>query len=207
MLIRTVVAPLLGANCYLIGEGDRCVVVDPGGGVTAAVEAELAAAGWEPTAVLLTHGHLDHTHGAGELAARHRLPVWIHAGDAYRLADPFGTLGELGPALAATMPTPHPVSPLTFEADAEVAGMRALHCPGHTEGATVFLAEGTAFTGDVLFAGSIGRTDLPGGDVSAMAATLRRLAQLDESTAVLPGHGPPTTIGAELESNPFFHRT
>lgn len=218
MLIRTVAAPLLGTNCHVVPDGDGCVVVDPGSGVAAQAREAVAAVGLVPHAILLTHGHLDHTWDAAELSDAWGIPVLVHEDDAYRLADPVGSLGPLGRQLAAMAGFPAgpavPARVETFRADAEVPGVvvgqvRALHAPGHTQGSTVYLvggagADAVALTGDVLFAGTIGRCDLPGGDEPAMAATLRRLAVLDPATRVLPGHGPSTTIGTELATNPYL---
>lgn len=218
MLIRTVAAPLLGANCHVVPVGERCVVVDPGAGVAARVQGAVAGSGLTPSAILLTHGHLDHTWDAAELSRAWGVPVLVHEQDAYRLSDPVGSLGPLGAQLVAM--AGHPAGPPvparveTFavvgdEPAAVVDGVQALHAPGHTQGSTVFLVDGpegpTALTGDVLFAGTIGRTDLPGGDDQAMASTLRRLARLDVATRVLPGHGPWTTIGDELSTNPHLN--
>ncbi len=217
VLIRTLAAPLLGASCHVVPDGGGCVVVDPGAGVAAQVLHAVASAGLTPHAILLTHGHLDHTWGAAELSDEWGVPVLVHEDDAYRLADPVGSLGPLGTQLAAMAGRPAgppvPTRLETFRADPEtpavvVGGIRALHAPGHTEGSTVYLVadgpEAVALTGDVLFAGTVGRCDLPGGDEHAMAATLRRLARLDVATRVLPGHGPWTTIGDELAGNPYL---
>ena len=218
MLIRTVVAPLLGTNCHLVPDGDGCVVVDPGAGVVAPVRDLVSSTGLVPHAVLLTHGHLDHTWSAAELSDEWGVPVLVHEDDAYRLADPIGSLGPLGTQLAAMTGLPDgpsmPTRVETFRADREAPGIvvgrvRALHSPGHTQGSTVYLVggpgvEGVALTGDVLFAGTIGRCDLPGGDDRAMAASLRTLAGLDRATRVLPGHGPATTIDDELATNPHL---
>lgn len=213
MLIRTLVAPLLGTNCHLVVDGGSGVVVDPGRGVAAEVDAALRESGVRLAAVLLTHGHVDHTWDAAELGARHGVPVHVHEADAYRLADPLGSLGPLGAQLAAlageTDGPPVPGDVETFTGGT-VAGLETLHAPGHTEGSTVYLVptdDGpVALTGDVLFAGTIGRCDLPGGDDATMAATLRRLAALDPATRVLPGHGPATSIAAELRTNPYLTR-
>lgn len=227
MLIRTVVAPLLGASCHLLVVDGRCVVVDPGGGVVPDVVALVEEEGWDVVALLATHGHVDHTWSAAELGAVFDVPLHIHASDAYRLRDPFGTLGPLGPSLeqlavqagwGAGPGMPDRV--LTFDTDdggtttlrlGEDTGtpvvLTALHAPGHTEGSTVYLVDEvapTALTGDVLFSGTIGRTDLPGGDGRLMSRTLGRLAALPPRTAVLPGHGPSTTIETELGVNPYL---
>ena len=218
MLIRTVAAPLLGTNCHVVPDGDGCVVVDPGAGVAAKVREAVAAAGLVPRAILLTHGHLDHTWDAAELSEAWGVPVLVHEDDAYRLTDAVGSLGPLGAQLAAMAGSPDgpavPARVETFRAGREVPGVvvgqvRALHAAGHTEGSTVYLVgdagdEAVALTGDVLFAGTIGRCDLPGGDDAAMAVTLRRLAGLDPTTRVLPGHGRSTTIGDELATNPYL---
>ena len=224
MPIRTVVSPLLGAACHVVADdAGRCVVVDPGWGVTAAVAKVVAAEGWRPVAVLLTHGHVDHTWSAGGVADALGVAVHVHAEDAYRLADPVGSLGPLGAQLAAMVPEVAPPAPpsrvATFTCpggaavlDLGGAAVTALHLPGHTQGSTTYVvhdADGPiACTGDVLFAGTIGRTDLPGGDDAAMARSLRALvahgAALGPGTRVLPGHGPATTVGAETATNPWL---
>lgn len=229
MLIRTVVAPLLGASCHLLVADGRCVVVDPGGGVVPGVVGAVEQEGWEVVALLATHGHVDHTWSAAELCALFDVPLHIHERDAYRLSDPFGSLGPLGPSLEQLAVQagwgdgpgmPDRVETFATGDDGTAvlhlgtsAGSRApidvtaLHAPGHTEGSTVYLVDApapTALTGDVLFAGTIGRTDLPGGDGALMARTLARLAALPAATAVLPGHGPATTIATELGINPYL---
>lgn len=208
-------APLLSTNCYLVVDEDRsCVVVDPGGGAADQLRDVVAADRLTPLAVVLTHGHVDHTWSAAQISHEFSVPVWIHADDAYRLADPLGTLGPLGAELAeladegalGSPAAPERVATFTTGSMAQVAGLAAMHAPGHTQGSTVYLLSepSIAFTGDVLFAGSIGRTDLPGGDDRAMGATLRGLADLDPATVVLPGHGPASTVGVELETNPYL---
>ena len=219
MLIRTVVAPLLGTNCYLVPDGSGCVVVDPGAGAAEGVRREVAAGGLRPVAVLLTHGHADHTWDAAEVSDEYGVPVLVYEADAYRLADPLGSLGPLGAQLAAAAGAaagpPAPARLETFRVPADgpapvVDGLLGLHAPGHTEGSTVYLVpvpDGGApvlLTGDVLFAGTIGRCDLPGGDEGAMAATLRRLSRLDPASTILPGHGPGSTVADELSANPYL---
>lgn len=238
MEILTVVAPVFGARCsVVVGDAGSCVVVDAGAGAGAQVRALVARRGLRPRAVLATHGHADHTWDAPALAAAWDVPVVLHAADAYRLADPFGTLGVLDPrhdphgplaqALAGTgvdvaaWRAPERVEPFGAPAGARSADVElvwddvrlvARHAPGHTEGSTLYLVETggaapTVLSGDVLFAGSIGRTDLPGGDDAAMAATLRDVvAALPPDAAVLPGHGPATDVRTELATNPYLQR-
>lgn len=239
MLIRTVVAPLLGTNCYVLSDdAGRCVVVDPGFGVVQDVLRIVAEERLRPLAVLATHGHVDHTWAAADLTDALGAPFMVHADDAPRILDPFGTLGPLGADLAATAAslgqtyrvpsrlvpftvTPDgaldPPLPAALPATAEAFELTALHAPGHTQGSTIFLFhaddaddDGTrgpgpaALTGDVLFAGTIGRTDLPGGDAGAMRRTLGLVAALDEHTLVLPGHGPASRISTERTHNPYL---
>ncbi|WP_028048437.1 MBL fold metallo-hydrolase [Cellulomonas sp. URHD0024] len=237
MQVITVVAPVFGARCsVLVHDDGTCVVVDAGAGVADEVVDVVATRGLRPAAVLATHGHVDHTWDAARLSNTFDVPVVLHAADAYRLADPFGTLGVLGhavhdprgplaQALAAADLDPStykaPTRIETFgaatgprQADValELGGLRivARHAPGHTEGSTLYLvdadADRLAFTGDVLFAGTIGRTDLPGGDLATMERTLREVvALLAPDTVVIPGHGPTSTIAAELADNPFLN--
>jgi len=238
MQIVTLVAPVFAARCSLLVAADgACVVVDPGAGVGEQVRAVVADAGLHPRAVLITHGHADHTWDAPALARDLDVPVLLHAGDAYRLTDPFGTLGVLDPRhdpagpLAQAMRaagvdltswrTPERVETFgapgagrTGDVELDLGGVRVLarHAPGHTEGSTLYLVDAgdpdpVVLSGDVLFAGSIGRTDLPGGDDAAMAATLRDVvATLPPGSRVLPGHGPATDVATELATNPYLAR-
>lgn len=213
--LRVVVAPVFGTNCCVVSSGTDCVVVDAGAGVADAVGRLVDEHGLAPRAVLATHGHADHTWDAGELCARYEIPMLLHEADAYRLADPFGTLSPaleaaLGlhrddyhaPTVIEPFATPGGSATLTF---GELT-LQALHAPGHTEGSTLYrLDDEVVLTGDVLFAGSVGRTDLHGGSSQVMNETLRDVVRvLDPSLAAVPGHGPTTTVARELETNPFL---
>ncbi|MGY4642629.1 MBL fold metallo-hydrolase [Cellulomonas sp. URHB0016] len=238
MQLSTVVAPVFAARCTLVvAEHGDCVVVDPGAGVAGQVTELVERHGLRPRALLATHGHVDHTWDAAALVERFDVPFLLHAGDAYRLADPFGTLGVLGgpsphdpsgplaQALAAAGVAPSAYQmPERVEAFGTAVGTRsddvalafgsvhlvARHAPGHTEGSTLYLLDVdgaglVALTGDVLFAGSIGRTDLPGGDEAEMGRTLREVvATLPPQTVVLPGHGPGSDVATELATNPYL---
>ncbi|OIQ81581.1 putative metallo-hydrolase [mine drainage metagenome] len=232
LLLRTVVAPVFGANCYVLSApGGACVIVDTGAGTAQEVVALVRKHALEPVAVLATHGHVDHTWDAAAVCDELDVPLLLHEADAYRVADPFGTLGLgssdgsatglLAEALRAMGIDPRsyrePSRVVTFatrpgvvdDLDLGDLGLRALHAPGHTEGSTFYLVDLTsgpaALTGDVLFAGTIGRTDLPGGDSAAMARTLRDVVPLVAPDARLfPGHGPATSLAAERRSNPFL---
>ncbi|WP_277068626.1 MBL fold metallo-hydrolase [Saccharomonospora viridis] len=215
MLVVGFPAGALQANCYLLatGVGSKCVIVDPGQGAEPGIEKALREHRLTPVAVLATHGHVDHVASAAAVADAHDIAVHIHPDDRHLLSDP---LAGLGPDLASTFGAvtsiePSAVVPLT-ERVLDLAGLRITvdHTPGHTPGSVVFRvrsAEGghLALTGDTLFAGSIGRTDLPGGDPEALATSLRTvLLPLAADTVVLPGHGGATTIGRERRSNPFL---
>jgi glyoxylase-like metal-dependent hydrolase (beta-lactamase superfamily II) len=228
MLVVGFPALAFATNCYVVapGAGQECVVVDPGIGVEGRLAEVLATHRLRPAAVLLTHGHLDHVFAVTPVCSAHGVAASIHADDAYRLADP---LAFLDPALLAmfeqqfgaraTWREPDEVVALADGQHLQVAGLDVdvVHAPGHTEGSVMFAlpaapdgplgdgAERTLVAGDVLFAGSIGRTDLPGGDPEAMMRSLaRKVLPLPDDTLVLPGHGPTTTIGRERRSNPFL---
>ncbi|MGH8827786.1 MAG: MBL fold metallo-hydrolase [Jiangellaceae bacterium] len=220
MLLLTVPAPVLGTNCYLLAveDGHECVIVDPGIGLDEKVDEGMAEYGLRPAAVLITHGHLDHTFSLAQLCRRHELPVYIHEADAYRLADPLGTVSpefaHLFAPLADDWSPPPDIRPLRGGEELELAGLgiEVLHAPGHTEGSTLYRlpapddhTANLCLTGDVLFAGTIGRTDLPGGDHATMLTTLATVVLgLADATTVLPGHGEPSTIGRERATNPFL---
>jgi glyoxylase-like metal-dependent hydrolase (beta-lactamase superfamily II) len=215
-----------GTNCFVVAPepGEECVVVDPGIGVEERLAEVLAQHRLRPAAVLLTHGHLDHVYAVTPVCDAHGVVASIHEDDVYRLANPLATLD---PALVgmfeqqfgakAAWREPDDVVRLADGQRLTIAGLEidVVHAPGHTEGSVMFAlpsapadADGvgsTLLAGDVLFAGSIGRTDLHGGDPDAMMRSLAgKVLPLPDDTLVLPGHGPSTTIGRERRSNPFL---
>ena len=218
---------VFGTNCYVLAtaDGQECVVVDPGIEVVAELGEVLREHRLRPAAVLLTHGHLDHTYSVTPVCGAHGVAAHIHADDRYRLRDPLRELGSGVVAMleqqfgrAATWAEPDDVVELADGDQLELAGLRldVVHAPGHTEGSVMFAlagapqgadAERTLLTGDVLFAGSIGRTDLAGGDHAAMLRSLReQILPRADDTLVLPGHGPQTTIGRERSANPYLRQ-
>jgi hydroxyacylglutathione hydrolase len=219
-----------GTNCFVVAPqaGEECVVVDPGIGVESRLGEVLAQHRLRPAAVLLTHGHLDHVYAVTPVCGAYGVAASIHGDDAYRLADPLATLD---PALVAMMEQqfggraawrePDDVVRLVDGQRLTVASLEidVIHAPGHTEGSVMFAlptapadtssvqddVSRTLLSGDVLFAGSIGRSDLSGGDPDAMMRSLAgKVLPLPDDTLVLPGHGPSTTIGRERRSNPFL---
>jgi len=220
MLIASMTVGPWQANCYVLAaEGaTAALVIDPGVGAAAPVAAMLAERGWDLAGVLATHGHVDHIADAARLANQAGVPLWLHRGDDFMLTRPSAGLGpEAAPLLrqllgADGLPEPDTLVDLARVAVVEAAGLSldVLPAPGHTPGCVLYRLDGgearpVVFSGDVLFAGSIGRTDLPGGDKAAMAATLRGVvASLPAQTRVLPGHGPATTMADEFVANPFL---
>lgn len=195
---------ILEANCYLVydeasGEG---VIVDPGGD-TAPLREEIERRGVSIKAILNTHGHFDHSAGNAELVSL-GVPLGIHPHDHDLLADGGGA-GWFGfPAVPAIQPT----MALTegFEYPVGNLRLRVLETPGHTPGSICFYCpeENALLTGDTLFAGGIGRTDLPGGDPRALTASLARLLTLPAETVIYPGHGPTSTLAQERRHNPWL---
>lgn len=205
------------ANCYVVaaGEGGPCVIVDPGQDAVEPITDTLREHRLEPVAVLLTHGHFDHTFSVTPVCDGNDVPAWIHPEDREMLADPLKGLSREAVAFFGgrlELREPREVRELVDGAELELAGltMTVDHTPGHTRGSVVFRSDTddggrVMFAGDTLFAGSIGRTDLPGGDHATMLRTLAdRVLTLDDDTVVLPGHGPATTIGRERATNPFL---
>jgi glyoxylase-like metal-dependent hydrolase (beta-lactamase superfamily II) len=192
-----------GTNCWLLAaEGsDEVVVVDPGF-EPAAVHAVLEAAGKRPAAVLLTHAHLDHAGSAGSFAAD--VPVYVHPDDVPAFTD-YTAWGGMSPAVLDS------VRDLRTFVDGDVlrfAGLalEVLHTPGHTPGSSCFRIddEVVVLSGDLVFAGTIGRSDFANSDPAAMRRSLIRFLTLSDAMRVLPGHGAETTVGTERASNPFL---
>ncbi len=220
MFIAGFPAGAWGTNCYLVapGPGEECVIVDPGHQAAAGVEELVREHRLKPVAVLLTHGHIDHVASVVPVCGAKGVPAWIHPEDRYMMSDPEKALGRsLGTQLMGelTVGEPDDVRELTDGSVLELAGLSLTvdHAPGHTRGSVTFRTPGAEdlppvlFSGDLLFAGSIGRTDLPGGDGEAIMSSLARVClPLDDATVVLSGHGGQTTIGRERATNPYLRQ-
>jgi hydroxyacylglutathione hydrolase len=194
----------LGTNCYVVRADvsrDEAVVVDPSGDATE-LRLLLARLGVRCEAIMLTHGHWDHLLGVADLAEGTGSPVYMAAGERMLLEQPAG----LTPAGITLRPyTPDVL--LEGGETIEVAGIsfEVLAVPGHSPAHLAYHADGTLLSGDLLFAGSVGRTDLPGADWDTLMASIRSLVErFPPETLVYPGHGPATTLGAELARNPFL---
>lgn len=195
----------LQENCYLVVDEDvrLAALVDPGDEAPRLLKA-VAQSGATLTAIWMTHAHFDHLGAVAEIVRETRVPIWLHPLDrplwdfAARSASMYGLVIEAPPAPDHDFSDGGHVTlgALNFE---------VMHAPGHAPGHVVIHGHGLAFAGDCLFAGSIGRTDLPLADPRAMAASLERIAALPEPTVVYPGHGPATAIGIEKRTNPFLN--
>jgi hydroxyacylglutathione hydrolase len=228
VLIAGFPAGSFAANCYLLATapGSECLIIDPGQDAEQGINEIIERYRLRPVAVLATHGHIDHIWSVAPVCGARDVPAYIHPADRALLSDPARGL-SLGPAQqlfgGLTFTEPDDVRELTDGMTLELAGITLVvdHAPGHTPGSVTFrlptaasqgpqpppsgAEAGTLFTGDLLFNGSIGRTDLPGGDYETILASLARVClPLPDETVVLAGHGPQTTIGAERAHNPFL---
>ncbi|HEY5820610.1 MAG TPA: MBL fold metallo-hydrolase [Propionibacteriaceae bacterium] len=211
-------------NCYVLATqpGAECVIIDPGMDALSGVTELVLEHRLKPVAVVLTHGHLDHMFSVTPVCASYDSTCWIHPEDRALLADPLRAMSAETRQMMAELTAgqakftePDAVRELTDGAQVELAGLTfsALHAPGHTPGSTMFSLpydpepdiEALVFSGDVLFAGSVGRTDLPGGNPADMLRSLRtKVLPLPDSAVVLPGHGPQTTMARERATNPHL---
>ena len=227
MLVAGFPAGAFAANCYVVASapGTECVIIDPGQDAERGIDELLTEHRLKPAAVLLTHGHINHVWSVAPVCGAKGIPAYIHPDDRALLSDPakgfpLGTGQQLFGGLEFT--EPDDVKELADGMTLSLVGLEivVIHAPGHTEGSVTFrlpldspiTAQGKSkidgdvfFSGDLLFAGSIGRTDLPGGDYPTILRSLARVClALPDETVVLSGHGPQTTIGTERRTNPFL---
>ena len=216
MFLKATACGPLQANCYLLAcdEGAECVIIDPGMDAFSPVTSLVTRYGLTPVAVLATHGHIDHICDSSLLADHYGIPVWIRSEDRHLLTDPASGLSPdmgmwLSMVLTHPLREPSRVEILDGVETLDLAGLSlgVIHAPGHTPGSVLYTVGTLAFTGDVLFAGSIGRTDMPGGNPRTMAATLRGpVSSLPDSDRILSGHGPSSTMAIERTTNPYLAR-
>jgi len=209
-------AGMLQCNCYILAAraGSDAIIVDPGQRAMGRIREILDENRLTPSAVLLTHGHVDHIWSAQKVADTYGCPVFIHPEDRFMLTDPIKGFGPRLAQLAFGVLFSEPKQVVELDRDGDKLDLGGItvtvdHTPGHTRGSVVFrVSDGPAdlaFTGDTLFKQSVGRTDLPGGSGrDLLDSIVTKLLVLDDATVVLPGHGPQTTIGAERRTNPFL---
>src|SRR4051794_6275850 len=207
-------------NCYVVatGPGAECVVVDPGKDAAEGVAEVIREHRLKPVAVLVSHGHIDHMWCVAPVAGSYDCTAYIHPEDRHLLVDPLAGMSRESAGMllggAFEFAEPDDVSELADGRLLELAGLRFAvdHTPGHTRGSVTFRTpyaeqevSEVMFSGDLLFAGSIGRTDLPGGDHPTMLRSLRdKVLPLADDIVVLPGHGEQTSIGRERATNPYL---
>ncbi|CAB4671199.1 unannotated protein [freshwater metagenome] len=214
MLVESFAAPMFATNCWVLasGPGSECIVIDPGmPDVSHQLSAILDEFSLKPVAVLATHGHVDHTFSIRPIADGYDIPAYIHSQDRGSLLRPDRWVS---PEFAATLQAlefvePGDVRELRNGEVIEIVGLRitTIHAPGHTRGSVMFeVNEEVLVSGDVLFAGSIGRTDQPTGSAKDMDETLRKkVLPLSDHLQVLPGHGRTTTMAQERKNNPYLN--
>jgi len=220
MLIESFPAGIWQTNCYIVAtqRNAECIIIDPGFNCADQVDQIVQDFNLKPVATLLTHGHLDHMWSVVPVANGYDIPAYIHASDKHLLADPLAgisaeTVAMLSESLnGISFVEPADVIEFNSRTRISIAGIEIdlIPAPGHTAGSTIFELcndSQTVFTGDVLFAGAIGRTDLPGGSSEQMDETLKSIIlQLSDESIVLPGHGPASTMEIERVNNPFLRR-
>ena len=199
---------MLSANCYVVNCKDtlQAAVIDPGFGSQKEADeviSYIAKNNFDLKFIVDTHGHPDHTSGNQVLKEKFHAPICIHEEDAYMLGE-----SGLGASLYFGFDTVSPPADIFLREGSSInfgdVTLRVVHTPGHSLGSMVLLGETEVYTGDTLFAGSIGRTDFPGSSDSEMKSSLRKLVSLPDYFVVYPGHGPETTIGLEKRVNPFL---
>jgi len=197
---------MFAENCYLVVDerAGECAIVDPGEEAGLILH-KVEETGAKPVAIWLTHAHIDHVLGVARIAAETGAPVWLHPADRPlydAVPDQAAWFG-----LEPPEPLPAPDQNLAHGTRVTAGGLsfEVRHAPGHSPGSVCLVGPGVAFSGDVLFAGSIGRTDLPGADFETLIASIEReLLPLPDDTILYSGHGPETTIGRERQTNPFL---
>jgi glyoxylase-like metal-dependent hydrolase (beta-lactamase superfamily II) len=214
MLVQSYPAPLYATNCWIIaiGSGQECLIVDPGmPDISTEIQSIVSANKLKPVAALLTHGHLDHTFSIKPLADGYGISAYIHSEDRKAIANPSILHGaDFVSNFVENNQFSEPMSVVDLRngdtLDFVGLSIKVIHAPGHTPGSVMYVInDELLISGDVLFAGSIGRTDTPLGSMEAMQKTLKsKVLPLDDSLRVLPGHGPETSIKFERRNNPYL---
>ena len=202
MIVRCLPVGQLQANCYIVWDETRCAMVIDPGDESGRILRLLREESLELTAILLTHAHVDHMMGVRGLQAATNAPLWLHAADAPALNDSEKSLTNwFDPTYTLT------ADRLLADGDELMVGnevLTVIHTPGHTPGSCCYRCGDLLFTGDTLFAGTVGRTDFPGGSFSVLKQSLQRLASLPDDCRILAGHEGESTLGCEKKTNPFM---
>ncbi|MBI5102662.1 MAG: MBL fold metallo-hydrolase [Nitrospirae bacterium] len=205
MRVNTVVVGQLGVNCYIVSDGSspEAVIIDPGDEHDK-IESAVAALGLTPVSIVLTHAHYDHICAAGDLRERYNIPILMHEDDreTYRRSKELCISWGLSPS---DFPADYQTMKSGDKISAGRLSLEVIHTPGHTPGGVSLYGNRTVFTGDTLFKGAVGRTDLPGGNTARLMESLKKLSALPVETRVLCGHGEETTMGQEIKSNPYLN--
>lgn len=203
--IKKIISGRIEANCYIVYDSDtmKAVIVDPGEDADKVI-GEIENGGFKPELLVNTHGHYDHVLSDEQIRLKFNIPLAAHKDEINMLADPdrngssmFGT--------AVSVKAPEMPLDDNQEVALSFAKFKVIHTPGHTKGGICLLFDGFLITGDTLFAGTIGRTDFPGGDFDEMMRSLEKIKKLDHSTVLYPGHGSSTTLANELRHNPYLN--
>lgn len=192
-------------NCYILSSKNGNAVVIDAGSSAEAIEKYCKSKNLQVKILAFTHGHFDHIGAASALKAAFDAATWVPADDLPLFLDPVQTQGDFFPSFSGYQPQQPDI--LYHEGDSIVLDeitLTILHTPGHSPGSSVFLCENLMFSGDTLFAGSVGRTDLYGGDAALLKQSVRRLADLERDYQILPGHGEATQLSQERITNPFM---
>jgi glyoxylase-like metal-dependent hydrolase (beta-lactamase superfamily II) len=202
--VKKVKTGIIGENCYIVYDSDtkRAAIIDPGEDpdeISNTIDSE----NLKPDIVINTHGHYDHIAGDDKIRLRYRIPLAVHKNDAEMLADPQKN-GSLIWGISVTVKEPEILLEDNQEIKQSFINFKVLSTPGHSKGSICLLFDSYLFTGDTLFAGTAGRTDLFGGNMEEFLISLEKIKKLDPSTIVYPGHESITTIANELKHNPFF---
>ncbi len=202
--IETLKVGYLGANCYIIysSKSKEAYIIDPGGD-TSLIAEKIKELSVVPLGIIITHGHYDHIAANSELKKIFNIPVYVHKDDAEFLVN-----SSLNGSAFFGEDVKFPAAERLLEDGAVIKNkdfeLKIIHTPGHTPGGICILIGENLFTGDTLFKGSVGRSDLPGGNEKLMKESLRKLRGLSKSIKIFPGHGSQSTIGEEMKSNPYL---